>query len=612
MGAVVRENSIDFTGLLPTRIAGPLEPLIRFLLRQLLALGRIERVYRSLPPFRNPSEFARSALERLGVHFELHPEEQFRIPTHGPAIVVANHPFGGLEGLFMIWLLTCLRSDVRILANVHLSRIPELRPMFFSIDPFGGTAAAHLNATGLRQALRWVKGGGLLLMFPAGEVAHLDPHSGAIADPAWSPVAARLIKLAEAAVVPVFIDGRNSMYFQLAGLIHARLRTVLLAWELFNKKHKPIRVRIGRPIPFARLRGIKRDEELAVHLRVKTYVLGAADGVSGFVSHPTRQNMQDAALAHPVERQRLQAEVATLPADQRLLESGEFRVYCAAARQIPWLLQEIGRCRELTFRAVGEGTGRASDIDLFDDYYQHLFVWNAERCELVGAYRLGQVDRIRARFGKRGLYTSTLFDFREQLLRQLDPALELGRSFVTPEYQKTFAALLLLWKGIAEYLVRHPQYRVLFGAVSISNDYALLSKEMLIEYLRHHNYETRLARLVRARRPFRRRHDLRLLAAEVKALSDLDALSEFVSDIEPDGKGVPILLRQYLKLGGRLLGFNVDPAFRNSIDCLIMVDLARTDPRVLHKYMGRAQADAFLAFHSRSRASPGPREAAAG
>ena len=612
MGAVVRENSIDFTDLFSTLRSGSLRPLMRVLLTELLGVRKIERLYRSLPPFRNPSEFARAALERLGAHFDLRPEEQFRIPTHGPAIVVANHPFGGLEGLFMIWLLTCLRSDVRILANVHLSRIPDLRPLFFSIDPLGGAAAAHVNATGLRQALRWVKGGGLLLMFPAGEVSHLDPHSGAVTDPVWSPVAARLIRLAGATVVPVFIDGRNSVHFQLAGLIHARLRTLLLARELFNKKHKPIRVRIGRQILFTRLRGIKTDEELAAHLRVKTYVVGAADGVSEFLSHRARENVLDATLAQVVERERLQVEIAALPADQLLVESGEFRVYYASARQIPWLLQEIGRCRELTFRAVGEGTGRASDIDLFDDYYEHLFVWNAERCELVGAYRLGQVDRIHARFGKRGLYTSTLFDYREQLLKQLNPALELGRSFVTPEYQKTFAGLLLLWKGIAEYIVRHPRYRVLFGAVSISNDYALLSKQMLIEYLRHHNYETRLARLVHPRRPFRRRHGLRPLAAEVKALSDLDALSEFVSDIEPDGKGVPILLRQYLKLGGRLLGFNVDPAFSNSIDCLVMVDLAWTDPRVLSKYMGHGQAEAFLAFHSRSRASARPNEVAAG
>jgi putative hemolysin len=573
--------------------------MLQWALAEALGLARFERTYRTMPEFRCPAEFARVSLERLGVRFELSPEEQFRIPVHGPAIVVANHPFGGLEGLFLIWLLTRLRDDVRILANFHLSRIPELKPLFFSVDPFGGRSAARINATGLRQALRWVKSGGLLLMFPAGEVAHLDARSGAVSDPPWSPLVARLIRLAQADVVPVFVHGSNSLRFQLAGLMHPRLRTALLIRELFNKRGRQFAVRIGQPIPFARLHGIKTDEELAAHLRLKTYVLGAAEAKLKPSSMPARSERRRCEpIPEPIQRERLQAEIAMLPPEQLLVDGAEFRVYYAAARQVPWLLQELGRCRELTFRTVGEGTGRSSDIDLFDDYYDHLFVWNAERGgELVGAYRLGQVDRIRARFGRRGLYTATLFEYRGPLLAHLNQALELGRSFVMPEYQKSFAALMLLWKGIAEYLVRHPQYRVLFGAVSISNDYAPLSKEMLIEYLRHHNYESKLARLVRAKQPFRRPHDLRLLSAELKGLADLEALSALVSDIEPDGKGVPILLRQYLKLGGRLLGFNVDPAFNNSIDCLIMVDLLQTDPRVLNKYMGRENAETYLRYH---------------
>jgi putative hemolysin len=597
MSAVLRKTCIDRRELLPMRMAGPLAPMVRSLLGELLGLGKFDRIYRSLPEFRSPAEFARACLARVGVHFELQPEEQFRIPTHGPTIVVANHPFGGLESLFMIWLLTCLRDDVRILANFHLSRIPELKPLFFSIDPFGGRAAARRNTNGLRQALRWVKGGGLLFMYPAGEVAHLDVRSGAISDPAWSPLVARLIRLAQAPVLPVYFAGRNSLPFQLAGLLHPRLRTLLLVRELFNKRHQRVPVRISDPIPFARLQGIKTDEELAAQLRLKTYMLGAAKTKP--TSAVAEREYREPVTA-PIARERLREEIAALPPDQLLVESGEFRVYYAEARQAPWLVQELGRCRELTFRTVGEGTGRSSDIDLFDDYYDHLFVWNVERDgELVGAYRLGQVDRIRARFGKRGLYTATLFDYRHPLLTQLEPALELGRSFVMPEYQKSFAALMLLWKGIAEYLVRHPQYRVLFGAVSISNEYAALSKEMLIEFLRHHNYESKLAKLVRARQPFRRPHDLRLLSAELKGLADLEALSALVSDIEPDGKGVPILLRQYLKLGGRLLGFNVDPSFNNSIDCLIMVDLLKTDPRVLNKYMGREKAETYLQYHHR-------------
>lgn len=593
MRSAVRESALDLKGLLPEYLPIPIQSLLEAFLTEVAALRRLQRFYGSLPAMGSQCEFAQAALKRLGVRFDVRPEEQFRIPSAGPAIVVANHPFGGLEGLFLIWLLKCLRDDVRILANFQLSRIPKFKDLFITVDPYGGRKARAGNAAAMRQALRWVRNGGLLVMFPAGDVARLDLRRFAVCDPPWNPTAARLIRLAGAPVVPVHFAGRNSVRFQLAGLIHPVLRTVLLPRELLNKSNRLVPVRIGRPIPFDKLDAIDTDENLAAHLRLKTYVL-AADRVPKSTTSKSAHVRGSTAIAPAGPRDLLRTELALLPAAQKLAEGGELQVCHANAQQIPRLLQEIGRLRELTFRAVGEGTGRSSDIDLFDAYYEHLFVWNSELEHLVGAYRIGHADRICARFGVRGLYTSTLFEFQPQLFKHLHPALELGRSFIVPEYQKSFAGLMLLWKGIGEYIVRHPRYRVLFGAVSISNEYATLSKEMLIEYLRTQNYENRYARMVRARRPFRRRHALRVLASELKCLADIEALSALVSEIEQDGKGVPILLRQYLKLGGRLLGFNVDPAFSNSIDCLIMVDLRETDPRVLNKYMGRDGAQRFL------------------
>jgi putative hemolysin len=421
----------------------------------------------------------------------------------------------------------------------------------------------------------------------------------AICDPPWSDTVARLVRLAQAPVVPVHFGGHNSLQFQLAGLVHPRLRTALLPRELLNKSKIQVPVRVGQPIPFSRLAAIESDAVLAAHLRLKTYMLAAGDalmprrGPTGAVAETSSRPP----VAAPVERELLRRELAALPEAQRLAVNAGLEVYHANAREIPLLLQEIGRLREETFRGVGEGTGLALDLDLYDDYYEHLFVWNPEQQELVGAYRMGAVDRICERYGKRGLYSSSLFEYREPLLKLLAPALELGRSFVRAEYQKSFAALMMLWKGIGEYVARHPRHCILFGAVSISNEYAQLSQQMLVEYLRRHNYELRLAKLVKARQPFRRRHHVRALGNEIEALGDIETFSGLVSDIEPDGKGVPILLRQYLKLGGRLLGFNVDPAFANSIDCLIMVDLRTTDPRVLNKYMGRERAQQFLAMH---------------
>lgn len=290
----------------------------------------------------------------------------------------------------------------------------------------------------------------------------------------------------------------------------------------------------------------------------------------------------------------LRAEVDTLSGTEVLAQGDRFRVYCAHAAQIPSVLQEIGRLRELTFRAIGEGTGKCADIDLFDAYYLHLFVWDARVSVVVGAYRLGLVDQILARYGRRGLYTDTLFKYRARMLDRLNPGVELGRSFVRAEYQRRFAPLLLLWRGIARFIERSPRYAVLFGPVSISRSYAAASRQLMVAYLSTRNAEPRLAGEVRPRHPYL---DPRL-DAELENLRSIDDLSLRVAQIEPDHKGIPVLLRQYLRLGGRLLGFNVDRQFADTLDGLLLVDLRQTEPTVLERYMGESATRAFRAYHS--------------
>jgi putative hemolysin len=294
----------------------------------------------------------------------------------------------------------------------------------------------------------------------------------------------------------------------------------------------------------------------------------------------------------------LKAEVEALPASQRLVDNGRFRVCCARAPQIPWTLQELGRLRELTFRAAGEGTGKSSDVDLFDAYYLHLFVWDARADAIVGAYRLGLADEIVAHYGVRGLYTQSLFSYDAGFLRSLNPAIELGRSFVRVEHQRSFAPLLLLWRGIGAFIAQSPNYAVLFGAVSISNSYAPASRNLMVRYLTTTRFDADLARHVQPRRPVRDRIRRSCTAQEISSLANLDELSRLVAGIERDNKGLPVLLRQYLKLGGRLLGFSADERFAKALDGLIMVDLRKADPQVLARYMGETGAAAFFAWHA--------------
>ena len=568
--------------------------LRRLALRALPALARLHRIRDEVRRLADPFAVAEYALRELRVEVRLGPAELDRIPPAGGVVITANHPFGGLDGLLAIAAIGHRRRDLRILANAELARIEGLRALIIPVDPFGGPQAARANMAGMRQALRWLAGGGALLVFPAGEVSHLRLRSASITDPPWSAGTARLVRLAGVPVVPLFVAGSNSVLFQIAGLLHPRLRTLLLPAELANKAGARVQARIGAAIGQAQYRHIGSDEHLAAFLRLRTYGLQAE--VEPGTDGSRRADREVEPVAAGVEPERVAREIEALPAASLLASAGSLRVHLASAKEIPWTLQELGRLRELTFRAVGEGTGRSSDIDLFDDYYEHLVLWDADTRRIAGGYRIGRTDVICRRFGRRGLYTSTLFDYGDLFLRLLGPALELGRSFVRVEYQRSFGALMLLWKGIAEYVGRSPRYCRLIGPVSISNDYQPLSRELQVAFLRDRLLDPLTASL-RPKRAFRGRLSLRSLGLEPRWPTDIDQLSRLIAGLEPDGKGAPVLLRQYLRLGGRVLGFNIDPGFADSLDCLILVDLRKTEPRVLRKYMSESAWARFQRKH---------------
>ncbi len=526
-----------------------------------------------------PSEtFVERLLARLEVHADTSPADLARIPKLGPAVVVSNHPFGLFDGAFLADFLPKLRPDVRVLANSMLLAVPELRDRIIPVDPFGGTDATTANVKGMRDALRWLHRGGMLVAFPAGEVSSLRlefPHVG-IEDPQWSETIARLIRQSKACAVPLFLDGRNSALFQVAGLIHPRLRTALLPHELLNKQRTRLRVRIGQPIPAAKIAAIESDAELTGHLRWRTYLLAKRTAPKPLLF---RRASRIAAAEPPY------AVVAALPKTP-LLRSGDFDVFLAPGDQLGAALPEIGRLRELTFRAAGEGSGKSRDLDSFDAHYQHLILWDRDREQIAGAYRLGVVDEILATRGVAGLYTSTLFSFQPDFFPALGPAIELGRSFIREEYQKSYQPLLLLWKGIGRFLLDNGHARTLFGPVSISASYSAASRELIAAVLQDGALSP-MRKLVTPRHPLRSK-------LAVSRHCDETELESIIAELEVDAKALPVLLRQYLKMGARIHAFNVDPKFQNCLDGLIVVDLARTERRLLERYFGPEGAQEFL------------------
>ena len=569
-------------------------------------VGKVRELYRRVQ--QSPEGFRlERLLAEMRIGLRVNAADQQRIPASGPVVVVANHPYGMLDGAILTVLLTRIRPDVKVLTNFLLSDIPELQQHCIFLDPFHADRSIESNRRGLREAVAWLRTGGMLAVFPSGEVSQWQMPAGEIADPKWNDTAVRLMRKTRAAALPVYFCGHNGVGFQLLGMIHPKLRTAFPLQEFLQQEGKTVEVRVGSVIDHKSVAEIAQDAEATEYLRWRTYLLARRSKFEPSWPLALRSKiatrMQEP-VAAPVLPEILQEEIQQLPADRCLAQNSELAVYLGTARECPHLLHEVGRLREITFRQVGEGTNKSLDLDRFDDYYWHLLLWHRTKRELVGAYRAGSTADILPRHGVAGLYTSTLFRYDEQIFEKLGPAIELGRSFVRPEYQRQYAPLLLLWKGIAGLVALKPEIPVLFGAVSISNDYSKASREMIYQFFASRILEDELSGLVEPRRPFRpavlRRWDCRGMR---RAVHDLDDLSQPINDLESDGKGLPILLRQYSKIGGKLLGFNVDRKFSNALDGLIVVDLRQTDATVLERYMGREGAARFRQFHTGSAGS---------
>ncbi len=579
-----------------------MSPFLASLVEKTLGLDSMNHVYDQIVQDSSPRHFSERALDVLNVTCRVAAGDLERVPRTGPLVVVANHPFGGLEGVILEAILRRVRPDVKLLVNYLLHCIPDLRDSYFFVDPFGRPDSARRNIASLRQSMEWVGQSHVLGVFPAGEVSHLRRSAGGVTDPPWNTTIARIAFRTKAAVLPVFFEGRNSGLFQLMGLFHPRLRTAMLAHELLRKQHGEVTVRIGNVIPADRIQEFDDVQGLTDYLRVRTYILGSAAPATARKTSPDatgRKTIGTAvAIARPAER--AVSEVCALPAEQTLLESGPYSVGYFSASQAPNLLHEIGRQRELAFRRVGEGTGKELDLDSYDEHYLHLFAWQKEKNELVGAYRVGPTDRILASCGPKGLYTTTLFKFRPGLLAEISPALELGRSFVRPEYQCAHMPLLMLWKGIARYVALNPQYKRLFGVVSISNNYKTMSQQLMAEFLRQNHYLADLGQQITPKTPPKFAGTNNWDSSALSRIRSVEELNELIGQIEPELHGVPVLLRQYLKLSARMLGMNVDRKFGQVLDALMITDLTQVAPAVLVRYMGKEDTASFLGYYGMS------------
>jgi len=418
------------SALLPSPFGSLIRPIEPVLLRHFLP-DTLCRSYRlSDPQTATAEQFTADMLRHLDISYKVDDGDIDRIPKTGACVVVANHPFGLLEGFILVTMLERIRPDYRIVANTLLASTPALHERVIFVNPFE-EASAHENGRSLRASIECLRKGGLLVMFPAGEVAHFNWSERAVADPKWNTSAARLARKIGCPTLPLFFKGANSIPFHMLGTIHPRLRTLNLARELVKKRKRVIRVCIGTPIPASVLNSYPDAESATGYLRARTYLLHNRSQVTSLKPAPLQPQ--------PVPIQSAAAEVAALHASHLLASTEDFKVFLANASEIPQILQEIGRSREETYREIGEGTGNSLDLDEFDSYYQHMFLWSNRDQRVAGAYRLVTTPQVLAQRGIKGLYTSTLFHYHPDFFNHIGPAIELGRSFIRREYQKHYA-----------------------------------------------------------------------------------------------------------------------------------------------------------------------------
>ncbi len=565
-----------------------------WLLMKVLKISTMNKIY-DRNKHLNDLEFINALLDEFEIRFEIPEEDLKRIPKTGPFITISNHPLGGIDGILLLKLLVENRPDFKIIANFLLHRIEPLKPYVMPVNPFESHKDVKSSFMGFKNALQHLKDGNSLGIFPAGEVSTYRDGK-LLVDKPWEVAAMKLVKKAEVPVVPIYFHAKNSKLFYRLAKLNDTLRTAKLPSELLTQKERVIKVRIGNPISIADQKEHESLEAFTEFLRKKTYVLA-----NPFQKKTLLENIPKTLkipkppkkIAGPIPVEAMIEEVETLRlADKRLLVSKNYEVFLAQAQLIPNILQEIGRLREITFREVGEGTNQATDLDKFDSYYHHMFLWDNDTHQLAGAYRMGLGSKIFAQYGIDGFYLQDLFRFEPELYDMMSKSIEMGRAFIIKEYQQRPMPLFLLWKGIVHTTLRYPEHKFLIGGVSISNKFSEFSKSLMIEFMKSNYYDPYVAQYINPKKEFKvklKDADKDFIFDETEA--DLNKFDKLIDEVEPGSLRLPVLIKKYIKQNAKVVAFNVDPLFNNAVDGLMYIRIADLPESTVKPVMEEFQAE---------------------
>ncbi|WP_298222434.1 lysophospholipid acyltransferase family protein [Flavobacterium sp.] len=567
-----------------------------WLLMKVLKISTLNKIY-DRNKHLSDVEFLNAILDEFQINFDI-PEEDFkRLPKDGAYITISNHPLGGIDGILLLKLMLEREPNFKIIANFLLHRIDPMKPYIMPVNPFETHKDAKSSVVGIKETLRHLSDGKPLGMFPAGEVSTYKDGK-LMVDKAWEEGAIKVIRKAQVPVVPIYFHAKNSRLFYLLSRLNPTLRTAKLPSELLTQKDRIIKVRIGKPITVAEQNEHTTIEDYSEFLRKKTYMLANSfDKDNNFLSDLNQLQLKlprsPKQIATPANQENMIAEVESLrQSNSRLTHSKNYEVFFTEANKIPNILHEIGRLREVTFREIGEGTNNSLDLDKYDQYYHHLFLWDEEAQKIAGAYRMGLGSEIFPKYGIDGFYLQELFRFEPELFDMMSKSIEMGRAFITKDYQLKPMPLFLLWKGIVHTTLRHPEHKFLIGGVSISNQFTDFSKSLMIEFMKSHYYDPYIAQYIHPKKEFRvklKDADKDFIFDEAEA--DLVKFDKIIDEIEPGTLRLPVLIKKYIKQNARVVAFNVDPLFNNAIDGLMYIRIADLPESTMKPVMEEFQAE---------------------
>lgn len=579
MPLVSTKDIIQATGL---KKIGPFGYPIAWAFKSISGLSKLNEIYERGKD-KDTADFLQYLLDDLGINFELHEEDLKRIPKEGSFVIVANHPLGALDGILMMHIIGQVRPDFKVMGNFLLHKIKPLEPMVIAVNPFETRKDVYNSTSGMRAALRHVREGGCLGVFPAGEVSTKD-EKGVIADREWQESALKLIRKLQVPIIPMYFHAKNSPLFYRMAAMNPNLQTAMLPAEMVRTRVKPIRIRIGKPILPKQLQEMEDLVSFSDFLRKKTYalssyytqkknsILSETLKIPGSISLGNKPNTPKPIVEETPQHLVLQEIDELRKTDDALLfKNHNYECFFAKAEEIPNILREIGRLRELTFREIGEGTNQEIDLDKYDLHYHHLFLWDEESHRIVGAYRMALGKEVYDKYGVEGFYLSELFNIEPELHPFFKRCIEMGRAFVVTEYQQKPMPLFLLWRGIVHVTLRNPEEKYIIGGVSISNQFSDFSKSLMIEFMKSHYYDPYVAQFVRPKNEYRvklKDVDKEFFFDEAEA--DLNKFDKLIDELEPDLR-LPVLIKKYIKQNAKLIGFNVDPKFNDAIDGLMYI-----------------------------------------